>query len=105
MFYKKDTILEYKGNKCILKKYAKTGSTFIEKEMLPEDTQIVYRMEYWYIEYEDKNLRSPLSPIPFKYIDYIGIKSSTFDEDDSYEEPNSKIIEDKFISIHGIEIY
>lgn len=103
--YKQNDTLEYKGNKCILKEYAKTGSTFIEVEMMPESTQEVFRMEYWYIEYEDKNLRSPLCPVPFKYLDYVGIKTSSYDDIELDEDESTKVIKDKFLVANGIEIY
>lgn len=88
------------------------GRTFILEDTSPEDKQVVYNYEEWFIEPLETSVEevfeghsNTLLPGVYKirYIDTIGIANSSDDED--WELEFSKLPVDSFLTINGIEIY
>lgn len=81
----------------------KSGYTFILKEGDRESSQLVYGIEYWYVDWIDNPTnRIEAKHIPIRYIKTVGSSSSEIDEDDNFL---SQLPKDSFIQIHGIEIF
>lgn len=104
--YKKgDTITLYKDyqTKGVVKgaaelvRFHKFGRSFILEEMMPETEQLVYNYQEWITTLDDK-------PHKISYLETIGITNSASDEeyDDDF---NSKLIEDRFIEINGVQCF
>lgn len=113
MEYEKGKILEvysdYQTNKMkigivrLKEPSQKSGYTFILNEGEKESLQIVYGIEYWYVDWIDNPTnRIETKHIPIRYIKTIGTSSSELDEDDDFL---SQLPKDSFIQIHGIEVF